>query len=58
MASLYEKSGMPEAWDDMNNVFLDLAKVKIARAEEMSFFKKLGVYRRVPKDMIRQVGGK
>ena len=24
----------------------------------MSFFKKLGVYRRVPKDMIRTVGGK
>ena len=58
MASLYERGGMPEAWDDMNNVFLDPAKVKIARAEEMGFFKKLGVYRRVPRELVKQTGGK
>ena len=42
MSALYEKNGMPEASDDMNNVFLEPDKVAAARAEEMSFFKKLG----------------
>ena len=32
---LYERQGAPEAWDDTNGVFLDPAKVKEARAEEM-----------------------
>ena len=58
MSALYEKSGMPEAWDDVNNVFLEPDKVIAARGEEMSFFDKLGVYRRVPRAMIKQVGGK
>ena len=58
MSALYEKNGMPEAWDDTNNVFLEPDKVAAARAEEMSFFKKLGVYRRVPRARIKQVGGK
>ena len=38
MSALYEKSGMPEAWDDMNNVFLEPDKVAAARAEDRSFF--------------------
>ena len=42
----------------MNNVFLEPDKVAAARAEEMSCFKKLGVCRRVPRAMIKQVGGK
>ena len=58
MGALYENHGMPEAWDDMNNVFLEPDKVTAARAEEMSFFKKLGVYRRVPRAMIKQDGRK
>ena len=58
MSALYEKNGMPEAWDDIHNVFLEPDKVTAARAEEMSFFKKLGVYRRVPRAIIQQVGGK
>ena len=49
---------MPEAWDDMNNVLLEPDKVAAARAEEMSFFNKLGVYQRVPRAIIKQVGGK
>ena len=56
MSALYENNGMPEVWDDTNNVFLKPDKVAAARAEEMSFFKKLGVYRRVPLAMIKQVG--
>ena len=58
VSALYDNNGMPEAWDDMNNVFLEPDMVAAARAEEMSFFKKLGVYRRVPRAMIKQVGGK
>ena len=58
MDSLYERQGMPEAWDDMNNVFLDPKQVKAARAEEMAFFKKLGVYKRVPKALVKQMDGK
>ena len=56
MSALYEKNGMPEAWDDTNNAFLEPHKVVAARAEVMSFCKKLGVYRRVPRAaMIKQV---
>ena len=40
MITLYEKNGMPESWDGMNNVFLEPDKVAAARAEVMSFFKK------------------
>ena len=58
MSALYERQGMPEAWDDVNNVFLEPAKVVDARAEEMRFFKKLGVYRRVPRALIKELGGK
>ena len=58
MNALYERHGMPEAWDDMNNVFLDADKVKAAREVEMSFFKKLGVYRRVPRSRVRELDGK
>ena len=57
MSVLYKKNGMSEAWDDTNNVFLEPDKVAAARAEEMSFFKNLGVYRRVLRAMIKQVGG-
>ena len=46
MDALYSRHGVPEAWDDMNEVFLDPEAVKFAREEEMAFFKKLGVYRR------------
>ena len=53
MSSLYESGGMPEAWDDVNNVFLDPEQVKKARAEEMDFFRKLGVYKRVPGTRIK-----
>ena len=40
MSASYENNGMPEAWDDTNNVFLEPDKVAAARAEEMSFIKK------------------
>ena len=57
MSGLHEKNGMLEAWDDMNNVFLEPDTVAAARAEDMSL-NRLGVYRRVPRAMIKQVGGK
>ena len=40
MSSLYERQGMPEAWDDVNGVFLDADKVREAREEEMAYHKK------------------
>ena len=58
MCSLYERGGMPEAWDDVNNVFLDPEEVKKARAVEMDFFRKFGVYKRVPKSRIKELNGK
>ena len=58
MDALYQRGGAPEAWDDMNNVFLDPTMVVNARKEEMDFFKKLGVYERVPRDMVTKSGGK
>ena len=58
MDALYSRNGTPEAWDDMNDVFLDPVAVKQARAEEMSFFKKLGVYRRVPRSRVDELSGK
>jgi hypothetical protein len=57
MSALYERGGAPEAWDDMNNVFLDPAMVASARKEEMDFFKKLGVYKRVPREDVAKSGG-
>jgi hypothetical protein len=58
MDALYHSNGMPEAWDDMNGVFLDPDLVIAARAEEMAFFKKLGVYKRVPRSKVAEMGGK
>ena len=34
MSALHEKSGMPEAWDDMSNISLEPYKVAAARAEK------------------------
>ena len=58
MDALYRRGGMPEAWDDMNGVFLDPSLVAAARKEEMAFFRKLGVYKRVPREMVAKLGGK
>ena len=58
MDALSSRDGTTEAWDDMNEVFLNPIAVKQARSEEMAFFKKLGVYRRVPRSRVVEVGGK
>lgn len=58
MSALHERGGMPEAWDDVNNVFLDSEKVKEARQVEMDFFHKLGVYKRVPRERVKEMDGK
>ena len=57
MSSLYERQGMPEAWDDVNGVFLDADKVREAREEEMAYHKKCGVYKRVHKSQVQATGG-
>ena len=58
MSALYENIGMPEAWDDMSNVRLEPDRVAAARAKDMSFLKKLRVYRQLPRAMIKQDAGK
>ena len=58
MNSLYECQGTPEAWDDVNGVFLDADMVRAAREEEMAFFKKFGVYKRVHQSQVQATGGK
>ena len=42
----------------MNDIFLDASAVRRARAEEMEFFKKLGVYKRVPRSRFAELNGK
>ena len=37
-----------EAWDDVNNCKLDPLKVRKAREEEMEYFRRMQVYRKVP----------
>ena len=57
MSSLYERQGLPQAWDDVTGVFLDADKVREAREEEMAFFKKLVVDKRVHKSQVHATGG-
>ena len=45
-----------EAWDDVSGTALDPRRVVEARALEMDFFKRLGVYEKVPRSMARRLG--
>ena len=57
MQALYMKNGIMTATDDVNDVDLDAGMVQQAREEEMSFFKKLGVYTRVKRsEMVSNPG--
>ena len=58
MSALYNNNGITEAWGDVHNAFLEPDKVAAARADDISFFDKLGVVRRVLRVMIKQVRGK
>ena len=45
-------------WSNMSNVIFEPEKVAAAEAEDIICFEKPGVYRRAPRAMITQVGGK
>jgi hypothetical protein len=45
------------AWDDISGEFLDADKVKEARRAEMSYYRKMGVYKKVPiKECLEKTG--
>ena len=43
------KAGVGWARDDITGAALDIEEVRKARAEELDFFRKMGVYRKVPR---------
>ena len=50
---------LAEAWDDVSGKELDPQKVMIARREEMEYYKKMGVYDKVPiEECIRGQGSR
>ena len=58
MNALSYKSGYETAWDDMSNENLVPELVHAARALEMKYFHKLGVYEKVPRGHQESTGGK
>ena len=58
MSGLSYRSGYETAWDDVSNENLVPELVHAARAIEMSYFEKLGVYERVPRSHQVATGGK
>ena len=56
--ALSMRNGMMVAKDDVSGKDLDPGLVKAARDEEMAYFKKLGVYRTVPRSHQKSTGGK
>ena len=47
-----------EAWDDVSGKELDPRKVRAARREEMEYYKKMGVYDKVPLEECYKKTGK
>ena len=47
-----------EAWGDVNNCKLDPVKVRKAREEEMEYFRRMQVYRKVPIQRCKDEAGK
>ena len=58
MDGLSYKSGYETAWDDVSNAALVPTLVREARELEMEYFRKLGVYERVPRSHQVHTGGK
>ena len=58
MSGLSHRSGYETAWDDVSNENLVPSLVHAARAVEMEYFEKLGVYERVPRSHQVATGGK
>ena len=58
MNGLSYKSGYETAWDDVSNENSVPQFVHAARALEMEYFRKLGVYEKVTRDHQVRAGGK
>ena len=58
MSGLSYKNGYEMAWDDVSNDNLVPTLVNAARAVEMEYFERLGVYERVPRSHQVHTGGK
>ena len=58
MYGLVCRNTMWKAWDDVTGADLNVEDVKAARKLEMEYFKKLGVYEVVSRDMVQLTGGK
>ena len=56
--TLYETEVGLKAWDDPNGCELDPMAVQEARRVELDYFKKQGVYRKVPRSDAKAIGGK
>ena len=58
MYGLVCRNSIWKAWDDVSNVELNVDDVKAARALEMKYFEKLGVYEKVSRSDQKRTGGK
>ena len=58
MDGLLFRGGYGAAWDDVSDAELISKLVKEARELEMDYFKKVGVYERVPRSHPVYTGGK
>ena len=58
MNALIESYGELTAYDDVTSASLDPAMVAAARKIEMEFFKKMGVYKTIPRSEMVAKGGK
>ena len=56
--TLDEWYGMPYATDDVTGAQLDAKMVKQARQVEMEYFRRMGVYKKIPRHAMLQRGGK
>ena len=55
---LMRQEGLATAWDDVTQQILDADLILKARALEIDFLRKLGVYTKVPREHQRRTGGK
>ena len=60
MNSIVEKyGGVVDSWDDVTGAALDIRLLREARAVEMAFFDKMGVWaERLPRSVAKARGGK
>lgn len=58
MIGVLQRDGVVEAWDDVSGKYLDPERVAAAREAEMSYFRKMNVYTKVPRSEVKRTGGR